>query len=105
MKHDKEYIERGALLAKLKQHDELGWWATVNMSDVGMMIEDLPAADVAPVRHGEWIEKEATFPISGMMVTGRFPICSVCNTLLAGIPNFKLGYCPNCGAKMDGGKK
>lgn len=51
MMPEKEYIERGALLAKLKQQygDELGWWATVNMSDVGMMIEDMPAADVVPV--------------------------------------------------------
>lgn len=43
-----EYIEREALLENLKKQygDELGWQHTVNMSDVGMMIEDAPAADV-----------------------------------------------------------
>ena len=45
-----EYIEREALLANLKRQygEDLGWQGTVNMSDVGMMIEDAPAADIAP---------------------------------------------------------
>ena len=48
---DKEYIERGALLENLKKQygEELGWQCPVNMSDVGMMIEDAPAADVVEV--------------------------------------------------------
>lgn len=50
-----EYIEREALLANLKRQygEDLGWQCTVNMSDVGMMIEDAPAADVAEVKEGE----------------------------------------------------
>lgn len=48
---EKEYIERGALLENLKKQygEELGWQYTVNMSDVGMMIEDAEAADVVEV--------------------------------------------------------
>jgi hypothetical protein len=44
------YIDADALLEKLKLQygEELGWQVTVNMSDVGMMIEDAPTADVAP---------------------------------------------------------
>jgi hypothetical protein len=44
------YIDADALLENLKKQygEELGWQATVNMSDVGMMIEDAPTADVVP---------------------------------------------------------
>lgn len=45
------YIDADALLGNLKRlyGEELGWWCTVNMSDVGMMIEDAPTANVAPI--------------------------------------------------------
>lgn len=51
--------------------------------------------DVAPVRHGRWIEK--TVPV------GKYFECSKCgahenpHTAIIG------GYCWRCGAKMDGG--
>ena len=64
-------------------------------SDYIYMIEDMPAADVAPVRHGRWVEKEKyTF---GIMYD-----CSLCEDRILdnGHP---WNYCPNCGAKMDGG--
>lgn len=48
----------------------------------------VPAADVAPVRHGRW--KGA-----GM---GDY-YCSLCQKLA----NPRTNYCPNCGARMDGG--
>lgn len=42
------YIDADALLENLKKQygEELGWQCTINMSDVGMMIEDAPTADV-----------------------------------------------------------
>ena len=58
-------------------------------------VENLPAADVAPVRHGRW--------------EGRFPYCSICGEEAISRDNgtlhgsyFLTDYCPNCGAKMDG---
>ena len=53
------------------------------------------AADVAPVVHGRWIEQEKyTF---GVMYD-----CSICgNRILDN--GHSWNYCPNCGAKMDGG--
>ena len=57
-------------------------------------IIEIPAADVVPVRHGRWIEKEKyTF---GIMYD-----CSLCENQILdnGHP---WNYCPNCGAKMDG---
>lgn len=56
-------------------------------------IEDAPAADVAPVVHGRWIyDKKA-----------QRPYCSVCKRHFYGATNSPMSYCPNCGAKMDGG--
>lgn len=46
-----KYIDADLLLENLKKQygEELGWQCTVNMSDVGMMIEDAPAVDVVAV--------------------------------------------------------
>lgn len=49
------------------------------------------AADVAPVVHGRWIEDE-----SGIIIC---PECKRGYNLIAKYNH----YCPNCGAKMDGG--
>ena len=57
-------------------------------------INGIPAADVAPVRHGRWVEKEKyTF---GIMYD-----CSLCENRILdnGHP---WNYCPNCGADMRG---
>ena len=51
----------------------------------------IPAADVAPVVHGWWIDDG-----SGII------ICPKCNRGYNLVPQFT-HYCPNCGAKMDGG--
>jgi len=62
------------------------------------LLENVPSADVAPVRHGRWIE---------LAMKGEFK-CSVCgrgsksgNTFQL-IPTVYWNYCPNCGARMDG---
>lgn len=79
---EKEYIEREALLEIVKRTsgDYAAAWSA---------IRQLPAADVAPVVHGEWIDRdEKTW-------------CNVCH---ASNKQYKPLYCPHCGAKMDGGK-
>jgi hypothetical protein len=45
------YIDADKLLENLKLQygEDLGWQCTVNMSDVGMMIEDAPTTDVVEV--------------------------------------------------------
>ena len=58
------------------------------------IIEDAPPADVAPVRHGRW-ECGKPCPVCG---GDRF------EGLDADIwADWEPPYCPNCGAKMDGG--
>ena len=63
---------------------------------------DMPATDVAPVRHGRWIEDERTYPGPGL----KNNLCSACGEVAgAWKEGLELGrkwaYCPNCGAKMD----
>lgn len=67
------------------------------LCEAEIAIGKLPAADVAPVVHGRW--SDAGF--------GELPkhapygwACSVCGGISF---NNEYIYCPNCGAKMDGG--
>ena len=56
-------------------------------------VSDAPAADVVPVVHEQWVCVHKIDPISGYR-------CSKCRRIVG----FDLTpYCPNCGAKMDGG--
>ena len=62
-----------------------------------------PTVDAAPVVHGRW-EKEDQ---SGISIDG-YMVCSVCNVMIpkADYNRYclhRLNFCPNCGAKMDGG--
>ena len=68
-------------------------------------IDDMPAADVAPVVHGHWV-----YNPNGMdFVLGAWE-CSICGIKKDNLPcDRKINpynyigskYCPNCGAKMD----
>ena len=60
-------------------------------------VSDAPSADVAPVVHGRWIERQTAHAIGGISAK-----CSVCTKSVQYLGN-PLNYCPNCGAKMDGG--
>ena len=58
-------------------------------------IKAVPAADVAPVVHGRWIADG-----DGYHWTYN---CSIC-AWKDGYPfNERHNFCPNCGARMDGG--
>ena len=54
-------------------------------------VEQLPAADVAPVRHGHWIEYRIPHIIC----------CSECDYGLHPLDK-DYRYCPMCGTKMEG---
>ena len=59
-------------------------------------IRKIQAADVAPVRHGRWIDAYPDIEPNPMFMYG---ICSECG-FEQGISKY-LKYCPDCGAKMD----
>ena len=89
-----EYIERKALdkaLTAAATHDKdknRRTWAKAIC-----VLHDLPAADVALVRHGDW---EIVLGSNG----NEYMVCTCCRVSqdLTGV----FTYCPNCGAKMDG---
>lgn len=94
-----EYIKRETAIEAIEKAD---YTAIADDADsckadyLREIIENVPAADVVPVVHGKWIES-ANFD-SG------FWVCSKCRFVSEAIAAHKLyGYCPNCGAKMDGG--
>lgn len=79
-----EYIDREK--AKRLLHIEYAYAAE-------QLLDEIPAADVVQVVHGVWGRVNKIDPISGYR-------CSKCRRIVG----FDLTpYCPNCGAKMDGG--
>ena len=90
-----EYIEREDLLELYRMDDPvLNENGHVPLPVIRQNIMDIPAADVAPVRHGQW-ETISDRPDS--------LICSVCKCGFDMWKHDPHNYCPNCGAKMDGG--
>lgn len=80
-----EYIDREK--AKRLLHIEYAYAAE-------QLLDEIPAADIAPVAHGRWVRKnEWTF------------VCPNCDYVDAYPFDDRYNYCPNCGAKMDGGEK
>ena len=57
-------------------------------------IADAPTVDAAPVRHGQW-ETNSDRPDT--------LICSVCKCGFDMWKHDPHNFCPNCGARMDGG--
>lgn len=53
-----------------------------------------PIIEAQPVMHGRWI-------LYGKVGQYREYICSVCSTVVS----CKSAFCPDCGARMDGGAK
>ena len=82
-----EHIERGSAMRTAH---------TLRPEDKELMsaISIIPAADVAPVRHGKWMPFHAEF-------AGDIQYCSVCEIGFSD----RTAYCPHCGAVMDGWRK
>lgn len=89
-----EYIERRTAI------EHLNVWCGGCGSAVECILAE-PAADVAPVVHGRFEDS-----IDEWFGTDVYT-CSKCResyVLVEGTPKENLWhYCPNCGAKMDGG--
>lgn len=89
-----EYIKRRALLEMYEMDDPvLNEFGHVPLPVIRQNILDAPAADVAPVVHGRWIDRSDKGVIS--MTHPYF--CNRCGR----VEMLKEPYC-NCGARMDG---
>ena len=87
-----EYIERSYIRKMAMLEMAYTMETETDAAVVLRMIDDAPAADVAPVVHGRWGDNG----IPDSMLYG----CSVCG-FACGAHSFL--YCPMCGARMDGG--
>ena len=91
-----EYIEREKVL------DAVVAWAETCPATAISEIECMPAADVAPVVHGEWIDAK----VNGMYL---YPfgqkMCNVCGQIMPSRWETMPPFCYGCGALMDGGEK
>lgn len=126
-----EYIEREALKRAFQDIDagrSDGWTTSLSPEEAAdylvEYLDDIPAADVAPVKHGHIMWKEyhkggirrrkclqeiksvyieQQMPCKHIAIVderylSKDPYCSECGMLLGEF----LSYCGNCGAKMDG---
>ena len=95
---EKEYIERDAVLKKLKECGAI--------CEFGQhLIKNFPAADVAPVKHGHWKKGKSNERLTerGFIHDYKY-ICSCCGWDCCCETKLDFSFCPNCGAKMDGGE-
>ena len=86
-----KYMKKSDVIAYIRKEAIEAQGAFEGLADE---LEDFPAADVAPVRHGKWMPFHAEF-------AGDIQYCSVCEIGFAD----RTSYCPHCGAVMDGWRK
>lgn len=94
-----EYISKESAISILEAKAEMAVCAPAQpyFHKAAKMIELLPAADVVPARHGRWYGDTCTscnLPWNYNMTQ---------NAEDWGYFDPMPDYCPNCGAKMDGG--
>lgn len=100
-----DYIDRAALGIGLCTRDVFenkgyadGWNAAVKI------LKEAPAVDVQKIKHGKWIKDNDSFQPDDYYCVYFDYTCSECGKIVN--DRYKLpNYCPNCGAKMDGGAK
>lgn len=76
--------------------------------EIEALVDEIPAADVVPVVHAKWEECDYVEPCVHGFGTIRYPNAGLKCTNCVNVFNKKLlwkdSFCPNCGAKMDGGQ-
>ena len=107
----KKYIDADIVNLKLKQicdnrNTSYGIQFGGRAKDFAQLTDDIPAADVEEVKHGNWID----VPLNvyndryGMNKYNLRTKCSVCEYAMPReYPRFNI--CPNCGAKMGKGQE
>ena len=95
-----DLISREAAIAQIERRKSLLVGdKTVPVDAFIKFLKNRPTVDAEPIRHGRWIQSK-TVP--------TYHHCSLCKAthrmkMSCNVYVFTK-YCPNCGAKMDGGK-
>ena len=91
-----EYIEREALLREIERREALMVGdKLVSVYAMKSFIKNRPSADVAQVRYGRWEwDTEDIYRCSN---------CAEKSHVKEVMGHPEWDYCPNCGAKMNGG--
>ncbi len=91
------YVPKSDILDLITEEYTAGGFTDYsNYSNLWDEVDDMPAADVQPVKHGRWSECYT----DSRLYSG---ICSVCGgAAIRSVKANPLDYCPNCGARMDG---
>lgn len=97
-------MDADEFLGKLQKLAELLKQGKISEIDINLLIASTPTVDAVEVVHGRWIEEREIPSYSNKNI----PVveCSKCRCLFCDIINvhsFMYHFCPNCGAKMDGG--
>lgn len=98
-----EYIDRVVAIARLTNFEVTN--PTATMMDVKRVLADMVPANVAQVVHGWWESVDSSYwrwtPSGAVSVSHITYRCGRCGRGTV----VKTSYCPNCGAKMDGGEE
>ena len=94
-----EYISREAAHRMVNQLPRYTWSSPVSTDYCVAVSKDavlfglnrIPAADVAPVVHAKWVPFHS-------QAAGDIQYCSACDVGF----DAPMGFCPHCGARMDG---
>ena len=95
MANEKRLIDVSTIITDLTAMKSM--YDAISLDGMIKALNDAPTVDAVEVVHGHWIECEGT-------------VCSVCNKHFFtdgpwAVANCRANYCPNCGAKMDGGNE
>ena len=92
-----DYVKRSDTLQAVGDIHPLDY----NGQGIVERIKAIPAADVVEVRHGLWHKySKGSGSLNGVIILSDAFQCTVCKESFWN----KSNYCPNCGAKMDGGQ-
>ena len=107
-----EYIERKVVINRIKEYTldvydidlddakQFGGNSRIENYCEGLyeateLVDDIPAADVATVRHGRWEKQRGIYSCSECGMTCPYDVQADV------IEYWACNYCPNCGAKID----
>jgi rubrerythrin len=97
------YIDADLIKEKLQRTIINGQTAFINNVLIGLL-DKAPTEDVQEIKHGHWEEIDNKIIEHGLVERkGKTWMCTNCGEAHKTRTNPDMNYCPNCGAKMDGG--